>query len=61
VGCDDKSIKLIDINNGKIFKNLIEHEKEILCIKKIKHPKFGECLISQGYGEEKINLYITEI
>ena len=61
VGCDDKSIKLIDINNGKIFKNLIEHEKEILCIKKINHPKFGECLISQGYGEEKINLYITEI
>ena len=60
VGCDDKTIKLIDLKNHKIEKVLKEHNKEILTIKKIVHPKFGECLVSQGWDNDQIKLWINE-
>ena len=52
VGCEDKAIKLININNDKIIKSLSGHEGSVITIKKIVHPKYGECLIS--YGEDII-------
>ncbi len=52
VGCEDKTIKLININNDKIIKSLSGHEGSVITIKKIIHPKYGECLIS--YGEDII-------
>ena len=52
VGCEDKTIKLVNINNDKIIKNLSGHEGSVITIKKIIHPKYGECLIS--YGEDII-------
>ena len=61
VGCDDKTVKLIDLKNLKIEKVLKEHYKEILTIKKIVYPKFGECLISQGYDDDQIKQWINEI
>ena len=61
VGCDDKTVKLIDLKNLKIEKVLKEHYKEILTIKKIIYPKFGECLISQGYDDDQIKQWINEI
>ena len=48
VGCVDKTLKLININNGKIIKSLSGHEGEVVTIKKVIHPKNGECLISYG-------------
>ena len=54
VGCGDKSIKLIDLKNGLINMNLNGFKNKVLCIKKILHPKYGECLISQEYEKEAI-------
>ena len=57
VGGDDKLIQLIDINNGIVLKKLSGHENIVLTIKKIIHPKFGECLISQNLNESKIKFW----
>ena len=57
VGCDDKSIKLIDLNKGRIDKNLIGHYNDVLTLKKIVDRKFGECLISQGWKNDQIKLW----
>ena len=56
-GCDDNTIKLLDLNNGIILKILFGHNKEVLNIKKIKHPKYGECIISQGYEDDQIKIW----
>ena len=52
VGCDNKIIKLVNLKSGKIIKDLFGHNKYILDIQKIIHPKYGECLISQGYQDD---------
>ena len=56
VGSNDKTIKLIKIKEGKIIKNFNEHIGTVKTIKKIKHPKYGECLISLG-EDGKIKLW----
>ena len=58
VGCADKSIKLIDLNTKKVIKDLNGHKERILSIKRIIHPKYGECLISQDAGKSQIKLWI---
>ena len=57
LGCGDRSIKLINLNNGRVLKHLYKHFKEVLTIKKFFHPKYGECLISQGIGRDSIKLW----
>ena len=47
-GSRDHSIKLIDLKDGKIIKELNGHNLEVSTIQKIFHPKYGECLISHG-------------
>ena len=37
VGCEDKTIKLININNDKIIKSLSGHEGSVIKIKRIIH------------------------
>ena len=62
VGCEDKSIKLIEIKTGDVVNNLYAKNNEVvLNIKKIKHPKFGECLISQGFKNNQIKLWVKKI
>ena len=41
------------MKNGLIVKSLIGHNNEVLTIKKIIHPKYGECLISQNWEESE--------
>ena len=60
VGSSDKAIKLINITNGYIAKNLTGHSDPVLTIKKISHPKYGQCLLSQGYNEDQIKLWINK-
>jgi len=60
VACEDKTIKLIEINEGKILTSLKGHNKEVITIKKIFHPKFGDCLISQGFDDSPIILWINK-
>ena len=57
VGCDDKTIKLVDIKKKFIIKNLDGHNNKVITLKKIIHPKYGECLISQAFKKDKIKLW----
>ena len=58
VGCEDKSIKLLELESGDIINNLIGKNKAVLTIKKLFHPKYGKCLISQGIKDNQIKLWI---
>ena len=60
VGCTNNIIKFIDIEKGKIIKDLIGHNSRIICIKKINHPNFGDCILSQGYKNGQIKLWIPK-
>ena len=59
VGCKDKSIKLIDLFTGNIVRDLSGHNNCVLTVKKIIHPEYGVFLISQGYQEDFIKLWIN--
>ena len=60
VACHDKTIKIIALNDRKIIKSLIGYRREVVCVKKIIHPKYGKCLISQGISNEEIKLWIKK-
>ena len=61
VGCGDKTLKLIDLQKGKTIKKFNGHNNSVVTIKKIIIPKFGECLITQGYEKNNIKLWINNI
>ena len=54
----NNGIKFIDLKNGIIVKKI--DENNVITIQKLKHPKFGECLISQGNENSKIKLWIIK-
>ena len=56
-GSDKKSIIIIDINNGIIIKELYGHNNPVITIKKINHPFYEQCIISQGYQKDSIKLW----
>ena len=58
VGCFDKTIKLIEMKKGIIVKSLKGHQNRVLTIKKINCPKYGDCLISKGWKDDQIKLWI---
>jgi len=64
-GCKDAKIRLIKLdekkNNNQVMQEITEYTQEIICIKKIKHPKYGECIITQGLNNEQIKLFGTYI
>ena len=41
---NNKSFKIIDIDNNSIYNINPEHKALLACIKKINHPKYGESL-----------------
>ena len=54
-------ISLLDINTGKLKKNLISHEDcKYIMISKINYPDYGEGLIALTRSG-KINLYLTQV
>ena len=55
VGCEDKTIKLIDIKNGIIINELFGYNNKVISIKKITLPQLGESLLSIGDKNSKIN------
>lgn len=64
VGCDN-CIKIINLKNGKTVKSLKVHEKddddkEILTIKTVFHPQYGEMLLSQSSGENEIKFMLID-
>jgi len=56
VGCSDKTIKLVDLKKG-LIKSLNGHDDHVITVKKIIHPEYGECLISQNYQSSKIKIW----
>ena len=59
IGCLDQNILLIELSNGKIIKKYNGHKSLVLTVKKINHPKLGNCLISQGWKKDKIIIWKT--
>ena len=55
IGCLDNSMKLMELKNGKIIKEL-KNDSNIINLKAITNPKLGDCLISQEIGK-KIKLW----
>ena len=45
----NKSFIIVDIDKKKIFNDInAEHTMEVKCVKKLLHPKYGECLLTAG-------------
>ena len=61
VGCRDKTIKLVEIKNGLTIKSLTSHNNDVLTIKKIILPDYGECLISQNFFKSELKLWVNKI
>ena len=59
VGCGTNILK-INLISGKIVKKINCNKKEILTIKKIIHPFYGECLLFQGEENNCIKLLFFE-
>jgi hypothetical protein len=59
VGCKNGMLKLINLQNGETVQNLMEHTKSVLTIKKIGHPIYGECLITQG-NDQRIIVWVNQ-
>ena len=58
VGCG-KSIKLINLENGEIKRELTNYYNEdVLTLKSFKHPKYGNCLIIHNILKGQIILFI---
>lgn len=53
----DNNIKLINLANLKICGSFNGHIGTVLTVKKIKHPKYGNCVISQALNDKNIKLW----
>ena len=51
------TIKIIDLDNGIVIKNINGHNSGVISIKKIMHPEYGECLLSQGALYDQLKLW----
>ena len=60
VACQDQTIKLIELNNKLIVKNVHGHNDWVITLKKICDNKGKEILISQNFGVSPIKLWFIE-
>ena len=56
---NNKSFKIIDIDNNSIYNINPEHKDKLACVKKINHPKYGESLLSAAI-DKTIKLWTIE-
>ena len=57
-GSEEKSIKIIDLNKKEVVSSLNETiNNDVLTIKKLDHPQYGEILVSQGHREDGFKLW----
>ena len=56
---NNKSFKIINIDDGTIYNINTEHKKELISIKKINHPKYGESLLTAAQ-DKTIKLWTIE-
>ena len=60
VGCRDRTIKLLDTSRNEVIESLEGHKNWLSSVKKINHPEYGECLVSQGDLNDQIKLWINK-
>ena len=60
VGCEDKTIKVVEIKTGLFSKSLNGHNNRVISIKTIIHRDFGECFVSQNFSKSEIKLWKNE-
>ena len=60
IGCDDHKIRILQLNKEKNIKDLIGHKNKVVSVKIIIHPKYGVCLLSQGFLKDGIKLWINK-
>ena len=56
---NNKSFKIIDIDNGTIYNINTEHIDGLKCVKKVNHPIYGESLLTSG-KDKTIKLWTIE-
>ena len=54
---NNKSFKIIDTCNDYIYDMKTEHRKDMVCIKKVNHPIYGESLLTTS-EDNTIKLWI---
>ena len=55
---NDYQVKLFDLNAGKFVKSFKGHTSTVCTLDKIVHPKYGECLVSQGL-DGKLKIWVS--
>ena len=60
LGTRNNFIILIDLKKGKIIKRMKGHNNRVSTIRKITHPIYGNCLISQGLELNNIKLWVIK-
>jgi WD40 repeat protein len=58
--CKNGTIKYVDLENGKIIKNIDSQSGQIINIEKVNHPVFGTCLLTQSLGISNIKFWINQ-
>ena len=60
VGCGN-FIKIVDLENEEVISTLVGHNFNVITIKTINHPKYGECIVSQDLYDGQIKLWVNKI
>ena len=60
VTCDDKTLKLVDLNRNIVVNNLTKNN-DLINVKKVLHYEYGYCLITLEWRKNKIQLWINKI
>ena len=55
---NDYQVKLFDLTAGKFVKSFKGHTSTVCSLDKIVHPKYGECLVSQGL-DGKLKIWVS--
>jgi len=55
---NDYQVKLFDLTAGKFIKSFKGHTSTVCSLEKIAHPKYGECLVSQGL-DGKLKVWVS--
>ena len=57
MGSGDNNIKLLDIKNGEIIKNIIGSNNWVCTINNIYLENYGNCIVSQGIKDDQIKIW----
>ena len=51
---------MVDLKSGLVIRSFSYNNYFVITVKIIDHPQYGECLISQGYRDDKIRLWMIK-